>query len=94
MDEFINENVVRLSVEFTNSSGTAVDPDAVSLWYDDPSGNPTEVSSPTKASTGNYYYDLTLDEAGQWLWRWEGTGANAAVDQGRFRCLVHTFEET
>ncbi len=80
---------VRVSVTFTNSAGTAVDPDTVTFRTCSPNntkasyvyGTDTEVS---KVSTGNYTADFTPDKAGRWYFRWEstGVGTKTAVESG------------
>lgn len=70
-------DLVRLSAVFRNSAGAATDPTAPTLTYKKPSGTLVTVVSPTliKDSTGNYHYDVTLDESGSWWYRFSGTGA-------------------
>ena len=80
----INDRV-RLSVTFTVSS-TATDPTTVTLKVQDPSGNEATytyaLAQVTRDDTGDYHYDLTLDEAGAWSYRWEGTGTVTAAYEG------------
>ena len=66
---------VRLTATFTDADDVATDPDNVSIFYTDPSGNETEDDAPTKSATGIYYTDINLDEAGKWKYRSEGTAA-------------------
>lgn len=77
----INDRV-RLSVTFTVSS-TPTDPTTVTLKVEDPSGNEATytyaLAQVTRDDTGDYHYDLTLDEAGSWAYRWEGTGTVTAA---------------
>ena len=71
-------DVVRWSVAFTDSDGTAVDPTAVTFKYQDPSGTETSIAAVNDA-VGAYHYDVTIDEAGVWHGRFEGTGSNVAA---------------
>lgn len=78
----VDTNIV-LSTQFTNASGNPVDPDDVYLFILLPDGC-TQRSYTlsngqiTRASIGSYYFELTLDIAGRWRYRWRGTG-NAEV---------------
>lgn len=80
----------RIAGAFTNAADTATNPDSVTLRVTKPdgtarvvtynAGSPTEV---VQASTGNYYYDLVLDQVGEWFYQWEGTGAVMAIEPGQ-----------
>lgn len=78
---------IRLSASFTSNS-VAADPTAVVLKVKDPSGNIATytyaLAEVTKSATGNYYKDISIDESGEWYYRWEGTGAVEAADESRF----------
>jgi len=75
---------VRLRGIFT-VTGTATDPSIVNLQIRDPSGNIDLYSyaggTVTKQSTGNFYYDLFLDEEGQWWWEFFGSGTVLAAGE-------------
>jgi len=81
-------DTVRLSCTFTNSAGTATDPTTIALTIQDPSANDTTLTyalaQVTREKAGNFYYDLLIDEALTWTWRWVGTGAVAQSTQGTF----------
>lgn len=88
-------DVVRLSAAFTNSAGTAVDPSSVTVqyrqWLVDPASFTTlvyGVNSVVKASVGNYYHDLAVNSDGEWRYRWNGLGVNAAGAEERFMVRV------
>jgi hypothetical protein len=62
--------------------GVATDPSTVTFKYRDPSGTITTVgpvagasggSGITRVSAGVYTYDVTLNDAGRWYARFEGT---------------------
>ena len=86
---------VRSTVTFTVSAANT-DPSTITFLYKKPSGLITSLVYPTdaavvKSATGIYYCDVSLDSAGTWYTRWEGTGACVAtdeatltVDQGQF----------
>lgn len=78
---------VRLRGVFTDLAGADTDPTTIVCKYQDPSGNETSVTYPTtivKESTGRYYLDLDIDEAGTWHYRWNGTGAVVAAGEQSF----------
>ncbi|MGB1226152.1 MAG: hypothetical protein ACPHCN_18695 [Mycobacterium sp.] len=78
-------DVVRLTGTFA-VGGTNTDPSTVTLYVEDPSGNVdtyTYAATVTKSAEGIFTYDLAIDEAGTWSYRWVGTGAAAAVEQRR-----------
>jgi hypothetical protein len=69
--------------------GVATDPSTVTFKYRDPSGTITTVgpvagasggSGITRVSAGVYTYDVTLNDAGRWYARFEGTGAATAAE--------------
>ena len=79
---------IRLVATFKNSAGTATDPTGVVLKYRDPvAGTITTKTYGTdpisKSATGVYYFDLALSTAGEWWYRWEGSGAIIAADEER-----------
>ena len=82
---------VRLTCAFATVAGVATDPTAVSVIVDDPTGNQTTYASPTKDSTGNYHQDVVPTSAGQWRYRWAGTGAVAAVAESAFLVKANSF---
>lgn len=78
---------IRVWGEFTDLAGTATDPTTIVCKHQDPSGNETTVTYPTsivKASTGRYYLDIDIDEAGTWYYRWNATGAVVAAGETSF----------
>ena len=84
---------VRFTATFTLSS-VNTDPTAIVLKIQDPSGNEATytyaLGQVTKVSTGNYRYDLDIDETGYWYYRWEGTGAVIATSEAHL--LVRATE--
>jgi predicted transcriptional regulator of viral defense system len=85
---------VRLSASFT-SNGVAADPTAIELKVKDPSNNIATytyaLAEITKSATGNYYKDVSIDETGEWFYRWEGTGAVEAADEAKIIGEVSEF---
>ena len=69
-------------------SDVVTDPTTLTITVEDPSGNLDSytyaAAQVAKTSTGVYYYDLALDEAGTWSYRWVSTGAALGADEGQF----------
>jgi len=89
-------DVVHMTGSFYNTSGVSVDPGVVTVVVSLPSlaqTTYTNVSSPavTKSSVGNYYLDLPITLSGTHRFRFVGTGANAAVEEGSFSVDVAAF---
>lgn len=87
---------------FTNVSGVATDPSAVTLRVRKrPSGTTHIYSWPsagadgtlTKEATGRFYFDVsfTTGDDGRWAWRIEGTGTVTAADEGEFTIVPSAF---
>jgi hypothetical protein len=82
-------DLVKVSVLFTDVNDEPADPATVSLAFSDPSGNSLTYdygSDPevVKNSTGSYYVELSIDEAGDWFYRWYSTGAGQGSEQSQF----------
>ena len=93
---------VRLSAAFTDG-GTATDPGTILFRWKPPKSSASlytygSDAALVKASTGNYYVDLTIpgtaSSAGQWTYRFEGTGAVIAADEDRFYVEPSPFYTT
>lgn len=80
-------DAVRLTNTFLQGD-TPTDPATVSLTVTDPSGTATTytygAAQITKDSTGVYHKDVSVNAAGEWQYRFFGTGAVEAAAQGRF----------
>jgi nitrogen fixation protein FixH len=77
-----------VSVSFTDSDGTAVDPDTVTFKLREPCGTITSYvygtdSEVARSSAGNYTATFTPDKGGRWFCRWEstGTGKKTTADE-------------
>jgi hypothetical protein len=77
---------VTLTCTFTNSAGTNTDPTEVILRVKDASGNVDvytyTLAEITQSATGIYTKAITLDESGDWFYRWEATGDVIAAVEG------------
>lgn len=87
-----SSELARLSNTFTVSE-VATDPTTVALTLTSPTGTATTytyaAAEITKDSTGVYHRDVTCSEAGEWVYRWVGTGAATDTTIGTF-----TVQET
>jgi hypothetical protein len=82
-------DAVRCDVSFTDMSGVAADPTAVLFKYEDPSENETTLTygvdvEVVRDAVGEYHVDVTIDEAGRWAYRWEGTGTVVSATELEF----------
>jgi hypothetical protein len=88
-NSYLKGQVIRCSAAFKdNSMGAYVDPAVVIFRELDPSHNAASHSygvdpDVVKVSTGQYYYDLLLDEAGEWHYRWECSGIYQGAAEAR-----------
>jgi len=79
----------RITVAFTSvPTGLPADPTTVALVVIAPDGTTTIYGyNPGPIvwdSIGNYHYDLTLTQVGNWQFEWQGTGTVTAVTAGLF----------
>lgn len=85
---------VRLTATFTDSAGTAADPTQVRLLVQVQGEHPSSYTYPgtvTKSATGVYYYDYDVLYEGIHDYRWVGTGAVVAADEGQFNVPNSAF---
>ena len=87
---------VRCSVKFQDSNGADVDPTSVIFKYRPPSGVIVSYTYPSaseviKDSVGDYHSDVLANSAGNWDWKWEGTGSVVAVSEGSFTVSESKF---
>lgn len=75
------DTAVQVQGTFTDLAGAATNPTAVTLTVRSPSGLVTTPSA-TNTATGVYTATITLDEAGEWSYWWQGTGAVVAAGDG------------
>jgi VCBS repeat-containing protein len=76
-------DLVTLRVAFVDSAGEPVDPTTVTLTVQDPDGGQTSPST-SSSETGVYTGTVTPDASGVWRYRFTGTGAHVAVEEGSF----------
>lgn len=76
-------DLVRLKVDFTDADGAPADPSAVGLRVKR-DGVTSTYTDAVQDSTGAYHKDVNVDAPGVWTYRWTGTGAVQAAEEGRF----------
>ena len=81
MNRYIKGATVKLVAEFRVDDVLA-DPTEITLLLKDPTGLRTTHADVVKASTGIYYKTVQVSTAGDWHYRWEGTGEAAGVGEG------------
>lgn len=72
---------------FSDASGVVTDPTVVTLALKKPDGTTTTYTyngapALSKESTGRYYVDVPLTDAGRWYYRLVGTGTVQAAAEG------------
>ncbi len=87
MNKYDVGDQVRLSVVIANNAGTATDPTTVTCTVRKPDGLAQTLSA-SKDSTGNYHADVTIDQQGEWDYRWLGTGSLIVAEEGAFYVRV------
>lgn len=75
---------VRLSVAFTDAAGAAADPTTVTCTVRKPDGSTLTPTATSTGSTGAYRADIQPDQTGNWYYRFAGTGALVAAEEGQF----------
>lgn len=80
-------DAVTVSATFTDRDGAAADPSTVTLRIKKPDDTVTVVnqgSLTNESAVGAWSYTVTIDQAGQWWVRWEGTGTVTAAEEEMF----------
>ena len=76
---------IRLRVNFTDDDGNDYDPETVTFKTFSPAQVETSYvygtdSEVTRIDSGNYAADITPDEGGRWLFRWQSTNGVIALE--------------
>ncbi len=90
---------IRLSVLFETLALVPTDPTVIRVRTQKPNGSITVLTYGTDAavirdSAGAYHADVvpaSNAEAGQWYYRWEGTGTLQAAEEGTFQVRGSPF---
>ena len=88
-------DLVRCTATFA-TSGTNVDPSAVTFKKKTPSGTTTTLTYATdaalvKSAVGIYYVDVSATEAGDWSYRFAATGTGQSAEEHQFRVQPSLF---
>ncbi len=85
MSEYLQGEIVRLSIGITDVANVLVDPVTVTLKIKTASGITTQNYPGTieRVALGVYRYDLPLLESGRHLWRWESSLPHQSAAQGQ-----------
>ncbi len=75
---------VRVAVNFQDEDRVDTDPSTVTFKLHSPVGVTTSYVYGTdaaliKANVGDYYIDVTPNQSGRWVYRWESTGTDTAI---------------
>lgn len=78
-------DLVEVTATFRNSEGVLANPNSVTLTYLKP-GSSTAIAAdaPTSDTTGVWVGSIPVDTHGKWLYRFAGTGAVTAAEEGSF----------
>ena len=82
MNVYQIETTIRLSVAFYNTAlNLPADPSMVSLFVEDPDGVVTQIPSGdiVRSGVGAYYSDFLPTSAGQWTYKWQGSGTSVVA---------------
>lgn len=96
INTYFKNSVIRLTVAITQfQGGSPIDPTTLNLQVIDPAGNTTSQSFPggiIKDSQGNYHFDYsTTTVAGDYAYRWFGTGTAQGALEGVFNVQPSRF---
>lgn len=86
---YIAGNIIRLTATFRDSAGAAVDPTAVEFRVVAP-GAAVSVVAGTRASSGEWFADVTAATPGKWAFRAVASGAVVAAAEGSFQVLPYS----
>lgn len=87
---------VLLSSAFQTTAGVPVDPSTVTLRVKDTLTNTEQIfttSQLTHVSAGVFQYAIVCMKYGVWFYRFEGTGAAVAVQEGNFTVTSSQFPD-
>ena len=78
-------DLIRLFYTFTDADGNGLNPTAVSLRISLPDGTFLTPAPVAEGLLGAYRYDLSITQAGRWVYRWSGTGAVETGEEFEFQ---------
>jgi hypothetical protein len=87
-------DVVRATASF-KVGGVLTDPSTITFKYKNPTGTIAtklySLGEVTKDSTGIFHYDLPVDAAGTWYYRWSSTGTAAGAAEVQMQVRESEF---
>lgn len=89
-NEYTRGQQAKLTGTYKDASGNAADPTTATVRVRKPDGS-TSAATPTHDGLGAYSYIVTLDMAGVWAYRFEGTGAVATAGERTLIVLRSAF---
>lgn len=96
MAQFNIGDEITIKATFKNKVRDVSDPTTVTLIIRDPSGNEVSYTYSggqlTRESTGVYYYNLQIDEDGNWYFRWKSTGNPMIATEYRIKVNRSYFD--
>lgn len=75
---------IEVTANFTNLAGTPANPTTVTLRVLTPAGVASTVAASNTGTVGQYRGVISITEAGTWRYRFAGTGAVTAAEEGAF----------
>lgn len=81
-DQYVPGQTVRLIANFTNLSGSAIDPSVVTFKLIDAQGNESVYNAPTNDSVGIFHQDIYITNVpGPWWYRATAATPTTAQEQ-------------
>lgn len=91
IDQPLVGDAIRISVDITDAADVVIDPADLKIKIIPPAGGAAQTFTPEHDATGKYHYDLTLNAAGTWHWRWETSNPVPAAGEGFIRVSASRF---
>jgi len=82
MSNYVVGTQLRLIATFTDVNGNLVDPTSVTLYVKDPTGAVSTIVGVIRQGPGVYYFDYYFVISGVFHYRYVGTGAVVAANEG------------
>lgn len=87
---------LRVTASFSDLAEAPADPTAVKIKVKKPDNTVVEQTwgvdaQPVRDGVGAFHADILLDQAGDWVCRWEGTGAVQAAEEFVFIVRASAF---
>lgn len=90
MNTYVVGDLVQIKATFTNASGVLANPTDVTAEVKNPDSSVTALS-PSQISLGIFAATVSITQAGQYQYRFVGTGAVQAANEGSFFVNTSAF---